>query len=280
MRVLGASPVRRLETGISIGRFEGGPFPIFPYPIGGFPAGVFQSHMNPTQKVAATLLFGSILQGAALGQSLVYDNTTTLRTNVIYRFSKEYGDEVALAPGYRTISQFAFQYFGDFNPTNRLDATAKVRFYANDGPDADPGPKVIPMPGASPLWESDSFPLLTGYNIVSLDVPWVEVPNVLIWTVQFSGVTGANKDAAGLALADPPTVGGVLADGKVGSFWDAWIRNDPNRVDSWSLINFGFRENDPKANFYARIHAVPEPSTWALMVSGGVLLALAVRRRS
>jgi hypothetical protein len=51
-------------------------------------------------------------------------------------------------------------------------------------------------------------------------------------------------------------------------------------VDSWSLINFGFRENDPKANFYARIHAVPEPSTWALMVSGGVLLALAVRRRS
>ena len=126
--------------------------------------------MKPAQRVAAALLFGTILQGAALGQNLVYDNTANLRTNVIYRFSKEYGDEVALAPGYRTVSQFAFQYFGDFNPTNRLDATAKVRFDANDGPDADPGPKVITMPGAAPLWESDSFPLLTGYNIVSLDV--------------------------------------------------------------------------------------------------------------
>lgn len=236
--------------------------------------------MKRAQRIAAALLFGSIIQGAAFGQSLVYDNTANLRTNVIYRFSREYGDEVALAPGYRAISQFVFQYFGDFNPTNRLDATGKVRFYANNGPDADPGPKVITMPGATPLWESDSFPLLTGYNIVSLDVPWVNVPDVFIWTVQFSGVTGATKDAAGLALAEPPTVGGVLADGKIGSYWDAWIRNDPNRVDSWSLISFGFRENDPKANFYARVYAVPEPSTWALLIAGGVMLAVSARRRS
>jgi len=234
--------------------------------------------MNSSLNCVAALVFGSVVAGPALAQTLVYDNTSNVRTNLVYKFSREYGDEVFLANGYRTISQFAFQYFGDFNPTNRLDASAKVRFYVNDGPDGIPGASVALMPGKL-LWESDPFPLLTGYNIVTLGIPFVDVPDSFTWTVQFSGVTGANRDAAGLVLADPPTVGLPLANGRFGSYWDAWIRDDPTRVDSWSLINFGIQPADPKANFYAQIYAVPEPSTWALLLGGGMALALASWRR-
>jgi hypothetical protein len=227
--------------------------------------------------LAVGLALSGVGVGKALAQTLIYDNTTNVRTNLIYKFSREYGDEVFLEAGYRTVSEFAFQYFGDFNPTNRVGASAVVRFYENDGVDGIPGPKTALMP-KTVLWESPSITLQPGYNLVTLGVPLVGVPDSFTWTVKFSGVTGANGDAAGLVLADPPTVGQPLPDGRFGSFWDAWIRDDPNREDGWSLINFGFGPNDPKANFYAQIRAVPEPQTWGLLAVGGVLLALGCRR--
>ena len=228
--------------------------------------------------LAILLALSGAAAGKAVAQTLIYDNTTNVRTNLVYKFSREYGDEVFLEAGYRTVSEFAFQYFGDFNPTNRLDATAVVRFYENDGVDGIPGQKTALMP-KTVLWESAPIALTPGYNVVMLGVPFVDVPDSFTWTVKFSGVTGADKDSAGLVLADPPTVGQPLPDGRFGSFWDAWIRDDPNREDGWSLINFGFRPNDPKANFYAQIRAVPEPQTWGLLAAGGVFLALGCRRR-
>lgn len=241
---------------------------------------IFSNHVahRSWSALAVTLALTAGAAGQAMAQTLVYDNTTHVRTNLVYKFSREYGDEVFLEAGYRTVSEFAFQYFGDFNPTNRVGASAVVRFYENDGVDGIPGPKTALMP-KTVLWESPSIPLLPGYNLVTLGVPLVDVPDSFTWTVKFSGVTGANQDAAGLVLADPPTVGQPLPDGRFGSYWDAWIRDDPNREDGWSLINFGFRPNDPKANFYAQIRAVPEPQTWGLLVAGGVLLALGCHRR-
>lgn len=223
------------------------------------------------------LIAAASVIGSASAQ-VVYDNTAGVTTNLVYKFSREYGDEIHLVAGNRNVAEFVFQYFGDFNPTNSAGGEATIRFYANDGPDGQPGPQTVPMPG-SLLWESPAIPLLTGYNVVTLGVPLVEVPDHFTWTVLFSGLSGSDGDAAGLMLSDPPTIGLPLDGGRVGSYWDAWIRNDPTRADSWALINFGFGPEDPKANFYARVTAVPEPGAWALLGLGALLAWASKRQR-
>lgn len=229
-------------------------------------------------RTCLVMLIAALSATGPASAQVVYDNTSGVTTNVVYKFSREYGDEVYLVAGNRNVSEFVFQYFGDFNPTNSPDGEATLRFYANDGPDGDPGSPSVLMPG-SLLWESPTIPLLTGYNIVTLGVPFVEVPDQFTWTVLFSGLSGADGDAAGLMLSDPPSIGLPLANGRVGSYWDAWIRNVPGNDDSWALINFGFGPNDPKANFYARVTTVPEPGTWALLGLGAVLIWAARQQR-
>ncbi len=230
------------------------------------------------------LIFGGVIgAGLAAGSvfaqaQLVYDNTSHVDNRVIYRSSHEYGDDIYLAPGYREVSKFTFQYYGDFDPVISTAAAFQVRFYANDGADALPGSQTALKP-SSLLWASAVTPMLPGATIANLDVPLIDVPGEFTWTVQFSGVTGSLGNAAGLTLSDPPTIGAPLANGRFGSYWDAWIKNDPNKSDSWSLLNFGFGANDPHANFYARVEAVPEPSTWVLFSAGSALLLARSRRK-
>ena len=214
---------------------------------------------------------------------VVYDNTQhptvdKLGNGLFYRFSHEYGDDINLAPGYRDISRITFEYYGDFDPTKAPGANLTVRLYDNDGAKAIPSLSTSQMPSTL-LWESDKVPLLTGYSIITMDVPEVMVRDRLTWTVEFGGLTGAVGNSAGLILADPATVGAPLANGRFGSYWDAWIKADPNNASSWSLINFGFGANDPKANFFVRVEAIPEPGTWALL-AGGAGLLLAFGRRA
>jgi hypothetical protein len=85
------------------------------------------------------------------------------------------------------------------------------------------------------------------------------------WTVTFSGIDGAEE--AGLQIYDPPTIGS--------SFKDFWQRTGGD----WSL--FLIDNGDVPGNFSARITAVPEPTTLALIVAGlGALGFRAFKRRS
>ncbi len=232
----------------------------------------------------ARLVALAFLPAAVACADVVYDNTQhpTLDAKgngMFYRFSHEYGDDINLAPGYREVSRLTFEYFGDFDPSKVANASLTLRVYANDGVRALSNVTTSQMPSTL-LWESDKTPLLPGYSIVSLDLPNVTVPDRFTWSVQFNGVTGAVGNSAGLILADPATIGAPLANGRFGSYWDAWVKSDPNKADSWSLINFGVGANDPKANFYVRVEAVPEPGVWALMACGAGLLLAAGRRRS
>jgi hypothetical protein len=200
-----------------------------------------------------------------VAQEVIYDNTTHA-TSIFYRFGREYGDEVEVAGTARRVTEFTFRYFGDI-PSGYTGGTFRIRFYANDGPDFLPGRLTGLMPGTV-LWDSGEQPMGRGLQTPVLQVPGVDVPNRFTWTVFFSGVTGAFGNSAGLIIADPPTVGHPLEDGRIGSYWDAWIKNQPLNDRSWTLINFGFNPDQPKANFYARVSAVEAPINSLRVVRG------------
>jgi hypothetical protein len=167
---------------------------------------------------------------------VIFDNTT-VSTNY-FRSATEYGDEISVKTGSREVNVFLFRYFGEFAESR--NPTATVRFYLNDGVDVDPGPKKILAPGTL-LWESDPFPIFTGYNDAVLGVPLITVPNSFTWTVKFNGLTGASGDGAGVVLSDPPSTGT--------SFNDFWLFDT-----KWRGKHF---DAPTMANFFARISALP-----------------------
>ncbi|MFM7102331.1 MAG: hypothetical protein ACKO3N_14295 [Verrucomicrobiota bacterium] len=205
---------------------------------------------------AALGLVAGVAAGTLQAQQVVYDNTARAQP-IFYRFSREHGDEIELAGTSRRVTEFLFQYSGDFALQTAADY--QIRFYANDGEPSFSGHPSALAP-RSVLWESGWRRMIPGPQVDALPVPSVLVPDRFTWTVQFRGVEGSVGNAAGLILADPPSVGRPLADGKVGSYWDAWIR-DPMGPGGpeWGLINFGFKPEDAKANFFARVTATARP---------------------
>ena len=215
---------------------------------------------------------------------IVYDNTTNSRTNAFSPNSqfhdsvvRTFGDEVNLAGVSRTVTQFVIGYVGDFAALNSSDKLT-VKFYANDGVNYS-GPNTERP--STLLWQSDPFQLANGANQLTFAVPNILVPTRFTWTVEFDGTTGVAGDNAGLIFSDPATVGAVLNNGKLGSYNDIWILTDPSKADSWALFTNlkDAQGNSLPANFFARVVAVPEPSTWALAALGGGLLWLAGRQR-
>jgi hypothetical protein len=189
-----------------------------------------------------TLLLPALLLALKLAPAraeLVYDNTDTGGTNVYYSLL-EYGDEIILTGTNRVISQFSFEYFGDFTPTG--DETARLRLYKMDGPktaDGDPAPGTV-------LYDSGVFSISPGYQPPKFTGLSVTVPTDITWTVEFGGLTGITGDRAGLVFRDKPSVGS--------SFDDFWLKQQNN----WKLFSWG---GDPIANFAARISSGADPTS-------------------
>jgi uncharacterized repeat protein (TIGR01451 family) len=163
-----------------------------------------------------------------LGGVLVYDNSTNdLRT----RFdagTNEVGNEIILAGTERYLMGFSYEFWSTnvtgsplFEGTN---VTARLRFYANDGPDFN----GYPTPGTV-LYDSGEFWLEMGttpratliYDEFDLWLyalyPLMDaLPTNFTWTVQFSGL-GTN-DRAGVDLYSPPVIGQ--------SYGDFWLRTN------------------------------------------------------
>jgi hypothetical protein len=157
----------------------------------------------------------------------------------------EFGDEVVLAGTSRLVTRFVFEYFGDF--VDLGNKQARVRFYANDGP----GPVLAPR---TLLWDSGPFIIPKTPNTsraeVRLNVANIEVPNNFTWTVEFIGLTQLPGDRAELIVIDPPTIGGVLTDGRIGSYADCWKKDN----GAWETVVGG----TTPLNFACQVTAVPE----------------------
>lgn len=185
-------------------------------------------------------LIAAVLSGEARG-SVVYDNSKHYLGRY-HAVTNEFGDEISLARTARLVSEFMFEYYGDFIPQG--DETVRLRFYVNDGPGKYLKPKTL-------LYDTGPIPISTNFNSMDLSIPNVQVPDTFTWTVQFGGLSQTTGDEAGLLFYDPPTVGAPLAAGHIGSYYDYW-----KKVGTfWTLYNFG---TNPPANFGARVYANSE----------------------
>src|SRR5438034_5593579 len=91
---------------------------------------------------------------------IVYDNSAVGGTNYFPASSNyvEFGDEVNLAGINRIVTEFAFEYFGDF--TAQGDEQGRLRFYKNTGPEVQPGafaPSTL-------LFDSGFFPVFPDFQ--------------------------------------------------------------------------------------------------------------------
>lgn len=166
--------------------------------------------------------------------AVVYDNSTNY-LGFSHDSTLEYGDEIVLGGSERWITEFAFEYFASFTETG--DETARLRFYANDGP---LGANATETPGTV-LYDSGIFDISTGYRTVHAEGLGFEVPDRFTWTVEFSGL--AEGERAGLLFYDPPGVGS--------SEPDFWQKED----GAWHLLEFP----SLVANFAAQVTATNVP---------------------
>lgn len=190
--------------------------------------------------------------------TIAYDNTTGYENAVTGRGNIELGDEINLTTGNSTLTDFSFEY----NYTGAGGASGVLRIYDKTG-----GGGLAP---GNVLFQSDPFTLQSGFHSASVNGLSLDVPGTLIWTVQFSGLTGTD---GGLLFYNGVGVG----TGPGQSQDDYWENSTPGGTPTWVIAdNAGLVDN-----FGARVTVanVPEPTTIGLLVGGAALLGFAARRR-
>jgi hypothetical protein len=184
--------------------------------------------------------------------TVIYDNSDNYLGQFFYT-ANEFGDQInfSTAETERTVTNFKIEYY--LAPTTAdNNETAQVRLYRNDGVGQAPG---------TLLFDTGTFSIGSGINHINLENMSLRVQEGLTWTVLFGGID--EGDSAGLLLFDPPTVGTSFDD-----FWE-------NSGGVWGTKTIPA----VAANFGAQVIAVPEPSTFALMIVGGLAGLFALRRR-
>jgi hypothetical protein len=245
-------------------------------------------------KKSAWLVVGALAWGLSAKADVLFNNTVT-PVNGGTRFSDtqlEFGNQVILAnPAGAYITNFSFEYYGigggaggAFSGTVTVD----VRWYLNNGPLTtgsfptpptatpgtliyDSGPvHIVPTAQSTLDFSTATGDFQTPPTVIAPPtgtfVGWVP-GNELTFTVQFSGL--GTGDSAGVDLYSPPVVGST--------FTDYWQNNGTASSPHWVLLEDATgRPIDIGQEWMGT--AVPEPSTLALSLVGGLGLLVAVRR--
>ena len=214
-------------------------------PFGDIPKGKVRLYLNDgqsgsTEEVPVDPRGDMVLQTGGL---VVYDNERGAKGEIQFT-SDEIGDEFTLDGSHRVINEIQFEYFAALNPFETTQKGA-LRFYANNGMvTGEGGPK---KPGDL-LFESDTFSLRAGYNMVTVSDLQVRVPeevDSVTWAFEFTGVTNIGK--VGLLVHDEPAKGA-----SANTFW---LNTGTKTAPDWQLQN----PADGRGNFSARIAAQTAP---------------------
>ena len=215
--------------------------------------------MKTTIRTAAQIGFVSAIAlcaTVASAQVVAYDNTTSS----LDLFHGEpngtwFGDEITLAAA-GNITAFSFETVAS---SDIADGTVNLRIYDQLGAGGSPG-AVLYESGAFAISYSAGSNGRQTHEITGLDID-VSGSSSITWAVSFSTSAGSGN----LALYDSPSVGSSFND-----FWTS--------ADGTTWITETFPGGTPVANFGAQV-IVPEPTTIALGVIGGLALVGAYRRR-
>ncbi|MCX6861953.1 MAG: hypothetical protein NT050_03500, partial [Verrucomicrobia bacterium] len=139
----------------------------------------------------------------------------------------------------------------------------RIRFYKNDGALENASIATSQKPNTQ-IWDSGLHPVQPGYQMTTLAVPQVTVPDRFTWTVEFFNLPQDSNNGAGLVLANPPTIGATLP-GKnstvIGSYTDFWMLEEADLLDSWTLQIFSTNPNvGPQGNFFAQVVTAANPN--------------------
>ena len=206
-----------------------------------------------------------------LTAATIFDNS---KNDLVTRFNPgttEVGDEILLGSTERYLTNFSFEYWGvnaDHPATFAGTIQARVEFYVNNGLPfngyATPGTKffdsgwfLVPAPT-----DRNTFVFTAGADFPTGGL-FMPVTSNMTWSVKFEGMQLG--DSVGVDLYSPPVVGHDYPD-----YWQ-------NNGGTWSLMT-----NSGPVDFAAVMQAsgtaVPEPSTLALSILGGLGLLMVARR--
>ncbi len=223
-----------------------------------------RSHVYLTISV---LCFGLTSPLVAQPSEVIYNNSTNDLTTRFNPGTDQVGNEIILSGTDRYLTAFSFEYWGTSLTSSFAGAVqAQVEFYQNNGPAFN----GYATPGTS-FYSSGWFtvPSPTARNTFQFTVPdgdfpegglFMPVATNMTWTVQFRNM--GTGDAVGVDIYSPPTVGETYTD-----YWQ-------NDGTGWTL-----ETNSVPMDFAAvMVATVPEPSTLALSVCGGLGLLFVARR--
>jgi hypothetical protein len=218
--------------------------------------------MRMSLVLATGLAFASAIAASSEAETVVYDNTANLWTGesgygTVLTWSGggiEWGDEVNLAGSARVGKELeVLTYCGGATAAGTV-----LSLYDNTGVDGKPN---------NLLWTADLGVVnYSGVTPVVAALPDVLLPDTVTWTVRLYG--SYDFSSLGPILYDPPTVGSS-GDWYWCNYFGSGFASD--------TLDWG-TENLP-ANFGAKITAVPEPSTLALLSIGAAAIVAHYRSR-
>jgi hypothetical protein len=232
--------------------------------------------MKKLSRLSSLLIIATLGVGSALplmSQTVLFNNTTN---DLVTRFnpgSTQVGNEIILANNtLGLLTDFSFEYWGvnTLSPNNAAFAgpvSVEVRMFKNDGPAFNgyptPGTRFFDSTpillssinaGPTPRGTIAFGSLLGDFPLQGLTLPSSDIT----WTVQFTGM--APSDSVGLDLYYPPTVGQSYAD-----YW------------SYNGISWTLQTNSISPTSFGAYFAVPEPSSLAISLLGGLGVLALVR---
>ena len=207
--------------------------------------------------LAATVLMGA----SASAQEVIYQNSTGGLNVVSDQGSAEIGDMVSFAGSARTLTEFSFDYY--ISPTASGNEAFQVFIRTMDGAGGFPGSVIYDsgLLGTSLITSG----LDNGFGRFVAQGLSLDVPENVTWSVAFSGFEAGE---GGLCFAGDAEVGGTFG----ASGTDFYFRMG---TEGWEVLTQG----DLVENFAASFTAVPEPSTWALLIGGLATFGFMRRRK-